>query len=156
MTFVTAGLAIAGACAVVIPIIIHLLFRQRRKPIEWAAMRFLIEAYRKHRKRLRLEQLLLLAVRCLIPLVLGFALARPLLQGALAPSIGGQRAVYLIIDDGLASSVTDEQETKWTPCSSQSRISLKLAYPRSRSTPKPRHDASMVRCKLSCSRAGLR
>jgi hypothetical protein len=108
MTFITAGLAIAGVCAVVIPIIIHLLFRRRRTPIEWAAMRFLVEAYRKHRKRLRLEQLLLLAVRCLIPVILGLALARPLLQGALAPAAGGMRAVYLIMDDGLASSVKDD------------------------------------------------
>ena len=66
MTFVTAGLAIAGLLAVSIPILIHLLARQRRKPVEWAAMRFLIEAFRKHRRRLQLEQIILLAVRCLI------------------------------------------------------------------------------------------
>lgn len=107
MTFVTTSLAIAGLVAVSIPIIIHLLSRQRRRPIEWAAMRFLIEAFRKQRRRLRVQQLLLLTVRCLIILLLGAALARPLLEhtGLLDP--GGGRVVYLLVDNGLASSLTD-------------------------------------------------
>lgn len=107
MTFVTTSLAIAGLAAISIPILIHLLSRQRRRPIEWAAMRFLLEAFRKQRRRLRIQQLLLLAVRCLIVFLLGAALARPLLQhtGLLDP--GGGRVVYLLIDDGLASSLTD-------------------------------------------------
>ena len=66
MTLVTPALAIAGLCAIAIPILIHLLMRQRRRPIPFAAMRFLIEAFRKHKRRLQLEQMLLLAVRCLI------------------------------------------------------------------------------------------
>jgi len=108
MTFVTAGLAIAGLIAVAIPILIHLLWRQRRVPIVWGAMRFLIEAYKKHRRRLQLEQILLLAVRCLILALLGFALARPLLEGADFMETGGNRTLYLVLDDGLASSVQRE------------------------------------------------
>src|SRR5688572_27042306 len=108
MTFVTTGLAIAGLCAIAIPILIHLLARQRRKPIEWAAMRFLIEAFKKHRRRLQLEQLILLAVRCLILALLGIALARPILEGAGILKPGGSRAVYLVIDDGMASAITAE------------------------------------------------
>lgn len=109
MTFVTTGLAIAGLCAVAIPIIIHLLFRRRRKPIEWAAMRFLIEAFRRQKRRLQLEQILLLAVRCLIVALLGAALAQPLLQHA-GIFAGGNRTVYLVIDNGLAASVRDKQD----------------------------------------------
>lgn len=105
MTFVTAGLAIAGLCAIAIPILIHLLARQRRKPIEWAAMRFLIEAFRKHRRRLQLEQYILLATRCLILALLGVALARPILESAGLLKAGGSRAVYLVIDDGMTSAV---------------------------------------------------
>ena len=59
MSFVTAGLAIAGVIGVLIPIVIFLLWRQRRTPVPWAAMRFLLEAFRKHRRRLQIEQLLL-------------------------------------------------------------------------------------------------
>ena len=103
MTFVTAGLAIAGGVSILIPILIHLLSRQRRRPIKWAAMRFLLEALRKHRRRLQLQQLLLLAVRCLILAVLGAALARPLLKAAGMLDGAGSRVVFLLIDNGLAS-----------------------------------------------------
>ena len=105
MTFVTAGLAIAGLTAMAVPILIHLLSRQRRRPIQWAAMRFLMEALRKHRRRLQLQQLLLLAVRCLILALLGAALARPFLEAAGMLDGVGSRVVYLVIDNGLASSV---------------------------------------------------
>ena len=109
MTFVTAGLAVAGLISIGIPILIHLLSRQRRRPIEWAAMRFLLEAFKKHRRRLQIEQLLLLLVRCLIVALIGFALARPLLEDAGVLNVGGSRAVFLVIDDGLASGVTDDE-----------------------------------------------
>jgi len=108
MTFVTASLALTGLIAVVIPVLIHLLWRRRRAPIEWAAMRFLFEAYRRHRRRLRLEQLLLLLVRCLIPVLLGLALARPLLEQAAFPAAGMSRLVCIVIDDGLASGLMTE------------------------------------------------
>lgn len=108
MTFVTAGLAIAGLAAMTIPIIIHLLFRHRRRPVQWAAMRFLLEALKRQKRRLQIEQLLLLAARCLILAALGFALARPLLQKAALIDTGAARTVFLIIDNGLASGVLDE------------------------------------------------
>ena len=104
MSFLHPGLLLAGALAVSIPIFIHLLFRQRRKPIEWAAMRFLLEAYRKRRRRLKLEHWILLAVRCLVIACLALALGRPLLEGA--GLLGGSgRDVYLIVDNGVASSL---------------------------------------------------
>ncbi len=110
MTLLTPALAIAGLCAVAIPVLIHLLMRQRRKPIEFAAMRFLIEAFRKHKRRLQLEQMLLLAVRCLILGLLGFALARPLLKGASVIESGGSRTVTIVIDNGLASAALGEDQ----------------------------------------------
>ena len=112
MTFVTAGLAIAGLAAMAVPILIHLLSRQRRRPIQWAAMRFLLEALRKHRRRLQLQQLLLLAVRCLILALLGAALGRPFLEAAGLLDGVGSRVVYLVIDNGLASSVRTTTDGK--------------------------------------------
>ncbi len=112
MTFVTTGLAIAGLAAMAVPILIHLLSRQRRRPIRWAAMRFLMEALRKHRRRLQLQQLLLLAVRCLILALLGAALARPFLEAAGMLDGVGSRVVYLVIDNGLASSARTSSDGK--------------------------------------------
>ncbi len=66
------GLALAGA-----PLLIHLLNRRRYNETSWAAMRFLIEAVRKNSRRIRMEQLILLAVRMLILALLVLALAQP-------------------------------------------------------------------------------
>ena len=59
-----------GAALGGIPIVIHLLYRRKFRETSWAAMRFLLEAARKHSRRLRLEQLILLAVRTLLLLFL--------------------------------------------------------------------------------------
>jgi hypothetical protein len=111
MTFVSAGLALAGVASVAIPIAIFLLWRQRRTPVEWAAMRFLLEAFRKHRRRLQIEQLLLLLVRCLALITLGAALARPILDQAGLLDAGGARQVYVVIDDGLVSGLEHDRDT---------------------------------------------
>ncbi|MCA9285782.1 MAG: BatA domain-containing protein, partial [Phycisphaerales bacterium] len=104
MTFLAPTLALAGVLAMAVPIVIHLLFRRRRKPVEWAAMRQLLEAIRRTSRRLRLEQWLLLAVRCAMLLLLGLALAQPLLRAAGVLGGGVPRAVFLVLDDSVASS----------------------------------------------------
>lgn len=107
MTFLNAGLLAAGLAAVSIPILIHLLMRQRRRPVRWAAMRFLMEAYRKQRRRLRIQQWLLLATRCLIVALAALALGRPLLEAAGLVGSGTGRSVYLLVDNSIASSASD-------------------------------------------------
>jgi len=67
------GLALAA-----IPLVIHLLHRRRYVEVDWAAMRFLLEATRKQSRRMRLENLILLILRTLVLLLLVLALARPL------------------------------------------------------------------------------
>jgi len=68
---------LSGLALATIPIIIHLFHKRRYRETRWAAMRFLLEASRKNTRRLRLEQLVLLAIRTLILLLLPLALARP-------------------------------------------------------------------------------
>src|SRR5688500_16187448 len=112
--FTVPGLAVAGAAAVAIPIAIHLLTRLRRRPQPWAAMRFLLEAYRRQRQRIQLEQFLLLLVRCLILLVLGLALSGPLL-GGIASGLGvdtSGRVVCLVLDDSLSSQATADGQRR--------------------------------------------
>ena len=59
MNFLHPGLAFAALASIALPIAIHLLFRRRRVPINWAAMELLREAIRRTNQRLRLEQSLL-------------------------------------------------------------------------------------------------
>lgn len=97
MQFLNPGL-LAGALLFAVPLVIHLLNRQRHKRRDWAAMEFLLRAWQKTRNRLRNENLLLLLLRCLIPIALALALARPVLQHAaalLADSAGVHHVVVL-------------------------------------------------------------
>lgn len=101
MTFLHLQLALAGLACVSIPIIIHLLMRRRRRPVMWGAMRFLLEAYKKNRRRLMIEKWLLLAMRCLLVALLALAIGRPLLGAMLGGGSG--RTVYLVVDNSLTS-----------------------------------------------------
>jgi Aerotolerance regulator N-terminal/von Willebrand factor type A domain len=66
---------LAGAAAVSLPIIIHLLNRRRYRIVTWAAMRFLLAAQKQNTRRMRLEQLILLILRTAIVLLLVLAMA---------------------------------------------------------------------------------
>ncbi len=105
MTFLHPALLAAGLACIAIPIIIHLLMHRRRKPVMWGAMRFLLEAYRRQRRRIMLEKWLLLACRCLLLALLAFAIGRPLL-GRLAPGKPG-KTIYILIDNSLPSGLRD-------------------------------------------------
>lgn len=107
MTFLHPSLALIGASLIAIPILIHLLARRRKKPVKWGAMRFLLEAYRKQRKRMTLEQLILLATRCLVVLLLALALGRPALEAAGLLGDGAGRTLYLVLDNAAASQTRD-------------------------------------------------
>jgi hypothetical protein len=64
-----------------VPIVIHLLNRRRFKKVPWAAMEFLLAAMKRNRKRLRMEQWIVLLLRTLAVLFLVFLVARPQLAG---------------------------------------------------------------------------
>lgn len=105
MSFVSSGLAVAGLLAASIPIVIHLLLRRRRRPVEWAAFDLLRSALRRHRRRARLERIILLTVRALLLAALGAALAQPLLGDRVA--VVGPRTLHVVLDDGISSGVVD-------------------------------------------------
>ncbi len=96
-----------GALAVASPIIIHLLNKRHFKIVDWAAMDFLFEAEKKNRRRVRIENFILLALRCLAMLLIGLALARPFLPSGIA-SVMQQEKQYerlILLDDSLSCRV---------------------------------------------------
>ncbi|HVT89139.1 MAG TPA: BatA domain-containing protein [Tepidisphaeraceae bacterium] len=103
--FVTPVFFVAGGLLASIPIIIHILNRRRFKTVEWAAMDFLLKALRKNRRRLRFEQWLLLAMRCLVLAILGAALARPTgcEQSTLATIAARRSGMHVIVIDNSYS-----------------------------------------------------
>lgn len=96
---------LGGLGLVALPIIIHLLSRRQYRRIEWGATRFLLEAEKENRRRVRFEQWLLLALRCLVMALLALLVARPFVQpGALAALLGTRGAVarILVLDDSAS------------------------------------------------------
>src|ERR1700722_11467709 len=99
--FANAPLLYALAAAGV-PVVIHLLNRRKYREVPWAAMRFLLSAIRKNRRRLRVEQWLLLAIRTLVVLLVVSAMARPFLE-SFGAVIAGIRTHKVIVLDGSLS-----------------------------------------------------
>ncbi|MFA6632701.1 MAG: BatA domain-containing protein, partial [Kiritimatiellia bacterium] len=66
-----------GLAGIAIPVIIHLFNRRNAREIKWGAMRFLMDSLMSRRRSLLLEEMLLLAARCLIAGCAVLAMARP-------------------------------------------------------------------------------
>lgn len=67
-----------------LPILLHLVMRQRPKPLVFPALRFVQQRREANRRQLQLKHWLLLALRCGVVLLAALALARPSVASALA------------------------------------------------------------------------
>ena len=78
MTFLNIIL-LAGIAGAAVPIAIHFFHRRRAQRVRWGAMELLDRTVGQNRRRMKFKQFLLLLARCLIPALLAFAMARPVL-----------------------------------------------------------------------------
>lgn len=85
-----------------LPVLIHLLNRQRYKRVRWAAMEFLLEAHKRTYRRLRLENLLLLLLRTLAVLLAALAFARPFAAKAGHFADRDPVSCLVLVDDTLS------------------------------------------------------
>ena len=102
-----------GAAAAAVPVVIHLLHRRRFQRQKWAAMEWLLQAAKQNRKRLQMENLLLLLVRTLAVLLLALAVARPTFSDA-PLLLGPTRAthLYVVLDNsGSTAARTGTRST---------------------------------------------
>jgi hypothetical protein len=102
------GLAAAG-----VPIVIHLWNRRKYREVPWAAMRFLIAALRKNRRRMRIEQWLLLAIRTLVVLLVVWAMAKPFLESFGAVIAGSRTHRVLVLDASLSMGYTSAEQSRF-------------------------------------------
>lgn len=113
-SFLHAPIAWAALFLVSIPIIIHLINRRRFLRIDWAAMEFLLDALKKNRRRLRIEQLVLLLLRIVMVALAGFLLARPIVSDRglawIASAFRSEDKIF-ILDDSFSMSRRDAGRT---------------------------------------------
>lgn len=93
-----------GGLLVAVPIAIHLIHRFRYRQVRWAAMDFLLEGSQATRRRILLEQLLLLILRCLIVLGIVLIIARPLASESVAGlfAAGDRSHHWIVLDDSYS------------------------------------------------------
>ncbi len=86
-----------------LPILIHLLNRRRYRKVPWAAIDFLVQAYKRTHRRLRMENLILLLVRVLICLLATLAISRPFLSSAtFLPFAQKKTNLILVVDNSYS------------------------------------------------------
>lgn len=114
MTFLNSAL-LAALSLGLIPILIHLLNRQRFKQVDFPTLRFLQEMQRQKMRRVRVRQWILLALRTLAVLALVMAMARPVLRSE-ASLIGGgdtRTSVILVLDRSASMSTESAGGTRY-------------------------------------------
>ena len=107
-------LLLFGLAAVAVPIIIHLLNRRKFRKIDWAAMKFVKLSIDQNQRRMKLEDLILLLLRCALLALLALALARPVMRQS-ESSFMGQAGVtsVLVLDNSFSMGLEDGEATRF-------------------------------------------
>ena len=93
-----------------IPVLIHLLSRRKFRRVPWAAMQFLELAFKRTRRRLRLENLLLMLMRAAVLLLFAIALAEPRTSAGGLLGGGDARTAFIVIDDSFSMALRDDRD----------------------------------------------
>ena len=102
-----------GTLLASVPLIIHLLNRQRYRPIQWAALQFVIAAYKKTRRRVQLENLLLLLLRMAAVALFALAVSRPFTSSdsPLSNLTESRRDVVMVLDGSASTGYRADVES---------------------------------------------
>jgi len=109
LTFLTASFAIAGAIGASIPLILHLLNRERARRLIFSTVRFIQMSHQTNVRRHKLKRLLLLLMRILMLALLGLAFARPFFADApeIIQKTGGKRNAVIVLDTSYSMQYED-------------------------------------------------
>lgn len=104
------GILLLGAAAFLVPLIIHLLNKRKVVTVRWGAMHLLHEVIRQKKRKMKIEQLLLLIIRIAIPIVLALCLARPVLTALRSLGLGSS-SLIVMLDDSFSMRAPAAQTT---------------------------------------------
>jgi hypothetical protein len=123
MTFLNAIL-LAGAAAFLVPLIIHLLNKRKVVTVRWGAMHLLQEVIRQRKRKMKIEQLLLLITRISIPIVLAVCLARPVLTALRSLGLGSSSLIVMLDDSFSMRAPAEKATAPGTSVADQARADL--------------------------------
>lgn len=104
-----------GALAVAIPVAIHFWHQKQGKPLPWAATQWLTEKQQQQSRGFRLDNILLLILRCLLLVLLAVLLAQPMLSWFSKPPM--IQKLHLVqpsrvVSENFKFELTDAQQKK--------------------------------------------
>ena len=93
-----------GLSAVSIPIIIHLIFRVRKRRVEFSTLRFLRAVVEKNARKLRVREMVVLLLRVIAYALVALAFARPFFRGETVAGTArrGRADAVFVLDDSLS------------------------------------------------------
>ena len=126
MSFLT-PLFLAGAAAIALPILFHLIRRTTREKTIFSSLLFLAPSPPRLTRRSRLEHLLLLALRCLVLCLLALGFSRPFLKRPVNIPGGdtGARRMVLLLD----TSASMRRSGLWREANSKAEGILRQTTP---------------------------
>ncbi len=165
MTFLNAIL-LGGILAGAIPVIIHIINRNRFRQIRWGAMHLLEQILRSRRRRLRIEQILLLLVRIAIPVLLALCMARPVLTGAKALLGKAKTSLLIVLDNSCSMNAFGTTQSHFDQAKAQinaivsslprgSEVSIAWMSGRASSQLGPTFDLARLRGLLAAKKQGF-
>jgi hypothetical protein len=106
---------VAGTATFAIPVVIHLIFRMRKKRVVFSSLRFIQQSVLKKSKKLKLRELLLLLLRCLACILLALAFARPFRPGTVLAGSDGkpQEDLVMVLDDSPSLMAQEGPSVRW-------------------------------------------
>lgn len=117
------GLFLLALPLAAVPVLLHFFRRKQRDVVQWGAMQFLVDAAQKGRRWERLEELLLMLLRCAAVLALVLALARPQLQGQWFGDHPA-REVILVLDNSMSMARDVDGETPFAELQERAKDTL--------------------------------
>lgn len=162
LTFL-APLFLVGLLAVAVPIIVHLVNRERQNAVAFPSLMFLRRVPFRSVRRQRIRHWALFALRCLALILLALAFARPFFdrESQTANAAGGPRELVVLLDRSYSmgygdrwSRATAAAERAIAGLSAADRATLVLFDHEATAAAGPTSDVALVRAALEEARPG--
>ena len=132
MSFLAPLFAI-GLFALAVPIIVHLVHKERKETTPFPSLMFLLRTPYQHSRRQRIRDWLLFLTRAMVFLLLVAAFSRPVFDrppDAQAAALGGGRELVILLDRSFSMQVGD----RWTRAQAAARQAIDGLGPADRAT----------------------
>src|SRR5262245_42994883 len=154
MSFLAPLFAI-GLAALVVPILVHLVHKERKETTPFPSLMFLLRTPYQHSRRQRIRDWLLFLTRAAVFLLLVAAFARPVFDRppeAGAAAVGGGREIVILLDRSFSMRVGD----RWSRAQAAARQAVDGLGPADRGTLVLFADQARAVREEGASRAALR